>query len=111
MSYLNCPDPDQNDCDNLQYDSNNEIQYITDINASGDQIDTDGQYISPGYTAKYEALLTVTQSMIDFGGVKNILDVSSVDFLGESKNIKSIDDDLFDVNLCSHSCLGCTVCI
>ena len=96
MSYLNCPDADQNDCDNLQYDSNNEIEYIIDINASGDQIDTDGQYISPGYTAKYEALLTVTQSMIDFGGVKNILDVSYVDFLGESKNIKSIDDDLFD---------------
>ena len=96
MSYLNCPDSDQNDCDNLEYDSNNEIQYIIDINASGDQIDTDGQYISPAYTAKYEALLTVTQSIIDFGGVENILDVSYVDFLGESKNIKSIDDDLFD---------------
>jgi uncharacterized repeat protein (TIGR01451 family) len=96
MSYLNCPDPDQNDCDNLEYDSNNEIQYIVDIKPSGDQIDTDGQYISPEYTAKYEALLTVTQSMIDFGGVENILEVSYFDFLGESKNIKSIDDDLFD---------------
>ena len=41
--------------------------------------------IFPGYTAKYEALLTVNQAMIDYGGVKNILDVTYVDILGQSK--------------------------
>ena len=94
MSLRECPE--DSDCPDLEYDNNNEIEYIEDFNSLNNIIDTDGLKIFPGYTAKYEALLTVNQAMIDYGGVKNILDVTYVDILGQSKNIKSIDNDEFD---------------
>ena len=94
MTLRECPE--DSDCPDLEYDNNNEIEYIEDFNSLNNIIDTDGLKIFPGYTAKYEALLTVNQAMIDYGGVKNILDVTYVDILGQSKNIKSIDNDEFD---------------
>ena len=38
MIYINCPDAD---CPTLEYDNGNEIEYIFDINQSGNIIDTD----------------------------------------------------------------------
>ena len=40
----------------------------------------------------YQAVLTITQEIKDYGGVRNILDVSYVDLLDESKTARSKDD-------------------
>ena len=93
LDFINCPDPST--CTDLEYDNNNEIVYIKDVNISGNEI-IDNTKILPGYTAVYQAVLTITQEIKDYGGVKNILDVAYVDLLDESKTARSTDSDLFD---------------
>ena len=89
LDFINCPD--SNTCTDLEYDNNNEIVYIKDVNISGNEI-IDNTKILPGYTAVYQAALTITQEIKDYGGVKNILDVAYVDLLDESKTARSKDD-------------------
>ena len=93
LDFINCPDPDT--CTDLEYDNNNEIVYIRDVNINGNEI-IDNTKILPGYTALYQAVLTITQEIKDYGGVRNILDVAYVDLLEESKTARSTDSDLFD---------------
>jgi uncharacterized repeat protein (TIGR01451 family) len=93
LDFINCPD--SSTCTDLEYDNNNEIVYIKDVNISGNEI-IDNTKILPGYTAVYQAVLTITQEIKDYGGVKNILDVAYVDLLDESKTARSTDSDLFD---------------
>ena len=71
-------------------DNNNEIVYIKDVLNNNEIIDN--TKILPLYTAMYQAVITITQEIKDYGGVRNILDVSYVDLLDESKTARSKDD-------------------
>ena len=72
-----------------------DIVYDYDLKPDGTQIQASSQ-IAPGHIAFYRAELTITQEIVNYGGIKNRVEVTAEDPLNNSVIDLSDDGDIFD---------------